>query len=66
MMDRLPDIPEIISQLTPLQDNITKLEKYIRVLKKAGVDTTAYEQQLRDLKTKYQAMMRALQEELGR
>lgn len=65
-MDRLPEIPELIAQLQPLQDNIAKLEKYIRVLKKAGVDTTSYEQQLRDLKTKYQAMMRALQEELGR
>lgn len=64
MMPELPDLPELLERLKPLQSNIEKLEKYIRILKRSGVDTTQYEQQLRELKARYQAMYRAIQEEM--
>jgi len=64
MMNELPELSELLEKLRPLENNIAKLEKYIRILKRSGVDTTAYEQQLRELKARYSAMLRAIQEEM--
>jgi len=64
MADRLPELEEILERLTSAEESAKKLEKYIRILKRAGIDTTEQERQLRELKTRISAFKRAVEEEM--